>query len=95
MNNKVNQIVAIGKALSDVTRVNVLLFVRESGELSCQELSKKFNLSQPTLSHHIRKLINANLLSMRKVGVNNLYTVNESFLKVNGIRLDKLLTVES
>lgn len=73
------------KALGDETRMNVLKHVLAKGEISCQALSKKFQLAQPTMSHHIGKLIDANVLKVRKEGVAHYYSVNIAFLTGLGI----------
>lgn len=52
-------ITKIVKALSDDTRITILIHVLRDREVACQELMKKFPLSQSTMSHHFNKLVNA------------------------------------
>ncbi len=80
------------KALADPTRIGLLKQIGDS-EVSCQELQKKFDLSQPTLSHHFKKLIDADIILQRKEKTANFYAVNDEFLKKIGIDIQKLLTV--
>ena len=82
---------AVIKALGDATRLSILQRVLKAGEISCQALSDKFDLSQPTMSHHIGKLIDADVLTVRKEGVAHFYSVNQPLLKTLGINPAKLL----
>lgn len=84
--------VKICKALADTTRIAALKDLLQEKELSCQELMKRFDLSQPTLSHHFNKLVDAKILLSRKEGVLWFYSLNNAYLKNHGIDLKKLLT---
>jgi len=70
----------IAKALADPTRLKMLREVRGAGELTCSCLCECFPLSQPTISHHIRTLEGAGLLTVRKDGQFHRLTVNEDVL---------------
>lgn len=84
----------IFKALSDTTRIDILRSLLAKKEISCQELSKKFPLSQPTLSHHFNKLIDANIIIKRKNGVSHFYSVNQKYLKEKGFDIKKITKKE-
>ena len=86
------QIVKLFKALSDETRVDIVRHLLGNGkELSCQELLYKFPLSQPTLSHRFNKLIDANILKVRKEGTSHFYSIDSDYLENLGIDIHKLL----
>lgn len=86
------QVVKLLKALSDKTRLDIIGHLLSNGkELSCQELLDKFPLSQPTLSHHINKLIDVNILNERKEGTSHIYSINYRHLKEIGINLRKMV----
>lgn len=85
-----NQTVSILKALADETRLQIVRYLLGTEEMSCQELMKKFPLSQPTLSHHFNKLVDAHILDSQKDGVIWIYRLNKSFLKQSGIDIKKL-----
>ena len=58
----------IFKALGDPTRVKILNLLATSGEARCVcELTAPVGLSQPTISHHLKKLTEAGLLSESNV----------------------------
>ena len=84
-------IVKIFKSLSDPTRYGMIKFLLAKKEFSCQELSKKFSLSQPALSHHFNKLIDAKIINIRKDGVSNFYSINNKYLQNIGIDLNKII----
>ena len=85
------QVVGVFKALSDETRTEIIRHLLGKKELSCQELLNNFSLSQPTLSHHFNKLIDANVLNERKEGVNHIYSINYQYLKELGIDIQKIV----
>ncbi len=85
-----DQLVKIFKALSDETRVEIVRDLLDKGEHACSEVSKNFEKSQPTLSHHFNKLIDANILIENKKGVNRYYKVNIKHLNNLGINIKKL-----
>ena len=86
------QIIKLFKALSDETRIDIIGQILNNGkELSCQELLNKFPLSQPTLSHHFNKLIDADILKVRKDGASHFYSIDNRYLKKIGIDLNKLI----
>ena len=84
-------IVKIFKSLSDPTRYGIIKFLLAKKEYSCRELSKKFSLSQPALSHHFNKLIDAKIIGVRKNGTENYYSINKDYLKNIGIDINKIV----
>lgn len=86
-----NSVLKIFKALSDPTRINIAKKLLTRKELSCQELMSHFPLSQPALSHHFNKLIDAEILTVRKDGTNHYYAVNKDYLDKLGIDIQKII----
>ena len=87
----VEQLVKIFKSLSDQTRINMVKFLIIKKESSCQEVSKKFPLSQPTLSHHFNKLIDSGILRVRKNGAAHYYSIDKKLLSSVGININKFI----
>ena len=85
------QLVKIFKSLSDQTRINMVKFLIIKKESSCQEVSKKFPLSQPTLSHHFNKLIDSGILRVRKNGAAHYYSIDKKLLSSVGININKFI----
>ncbi|MFY0405471.1 ArsR/SmtB family transcription factor [Solicola sp. PLA-1-18] len=70
------------KALSDPTRLRLLSLVaaHEGGEACVCDLTEPVGLSQPTVSHHLKKLVDAGLLTREQRGVWAFYAVRTSAL---------------
>ena len=86
----VDSVVKILDALSDTTRVEIVRDLLAGHTGMCPEIKKKTGKSQPTLSHHIGKLVDADILIESKRGVNCYYKVNKKYLKEIGIDIVKL-----
>lgn len=84
--------VTLFKALADETRLKAVRYLLDKDEISCQELMKRFSLSQPTLSHHFNKLVRAHILKQRRDGVLWFYSIDRHFLASHGIALERLFT---
>ena len=73
------------KALSDPTRLRVLSHVAAQGcDAVCAcDLTDVLDISQPTISHHLKKLVEAGLLSREQRGKWAHYTVvREAFAEL-------------
>jgi ArsR family transcriptional regulator len=76
----------ISKALGDINRLRILEDMSvKGGIVQCSEIIKVLDLAQPSVSHHIKTLIEAGLIEPEKNGRNYTYILNktllESFLK--------------
>lgn len=82
MKDKEDNIVKIAKALSDKTRVRILKEVANSGGfgLTCSAAEEISGLSQPTVSHHLKILVDAGILNYEKSGRCVVVTVNKKTL---------------
>lgn len=69
--------VKIARALADPTRTRMLREIRKAGELNCSQVLERFDLSQPTISHHIKILAEAGLVACRKAGPYHVMKVDE------------------
>lgn len=65
----------ICKALSDSNRLKITTLLTK-GEMCACELLEEFNITQPTLSHHMKVLSDAGLVTWRKSGKNTYYQIN-------------------
>lgn len=59
---------AIAKALSDPRRYQILQKIAASKECTCMELRKNFPITAATLSHHLKELESAGLISIPREG---------------------------
>jgi ArsR family transcriptional regulator len=59
----------IGKALADPVRVQIVdILRRQAGEVCVCDLQSLFDIAQPTLSHHLKKLRDAELVGVVRRG---------------------------
>ena len=63
------------KALSDPTRREILRLLSR-GEKTAGELASKFDMTKPSMSHHIAVLEDAELISRRRDGQQIWYSLN-------------------
>jgi ArsR family transcriptional regulator len=78
------------KALSNETRLKIVYYLAGKKSVSCKDISCEFQLSQPTLSHHFQKLLQADVIKLEKVGTQNHYSLNCDFLTICGIDYSKI-----
>lgn len=83
------------KALADEVRVGIVRQLAHQSEpvascdivSSCASLNK---LSQPAMSHHFSKLVDAGVLIEEKLGTQKLYRLDIALLSSLGIDVEKL-----
>ena len=74
----VKKIEKISKALGDFYRIQMMEAIRkEEGWMPCAMLIGLFDLAQSTVSHHLKQLVDAELLITEKDGRNTLYKINK------------------
>jgi len=85
------EVVKILSLLGDKTRLKILRLLRE-GEKSVSRIVKSLKLTQPTISHHLKKLEEAGLVVKRQYKNWVFYRLNESslreFIKEFGLKLN-------
>jgi ArsR family transcriptional regulator, arsenate/arsenite/antimonite-responsive transcriptional repressor len=71
----------ISKALGDPHRLNILQHITKKGGCAqCAEIHDIIDLAQPSISHHMKILIEAGLIEAEKEGRHFKYTLNVSVL---------------
>lgn len=67
------------KAVADPTRLQLVAFISasKSSEACVCDLTESFDLTQPTISHHLKVLTDAGLVSKEKRGTWSWYSVNQ------------------
>jgi ArsR family transcriptional regulator len=79
MDNK--KIEKISRALSDANRIAILQqFKKRKDCLYCAEVNDLLDLTQPSVSHHLKQLVDADLLLSQKEGRNLKYVLNQEVL---------------
>jgi DNA-binding transcriptional ArsR family regulator len=68
------------KALADPTRFRMVQEIAAAGELSCGAVAERFDVSQPTISHHLKVLMDAGLLVQRTEGKHHFTSVDRALV---------------
>lgn len=76
MNYELNNLSKIFKALGDENRLRILRMLQSEERCACMLLDE-MHITQPTLSHHMKILCDANLVLGRKEGKWMHYALNK------------------
>lgn len=71
---------SIFKALNDETRREILELLKVK-DLSAGEIAEYFNISKPSISHHLDILKRADLISSEKKGQFVIYSLNTTIME--------------
>lgn len=75
------QVEKISKALGDVNRLKILKAIQSCDKkMECSTINALLELSQPSVSHHIKKLVEAGLIEPQKEGRFYFYSLNREVL---------------
>ncbi len=91
MNEK--KIAVIFKAFCDENRIRIIKLLR-SGEKCACKLLEEINVTQPTLSHHMKILCDAEIVVGRKEGKWTHYSISEKGVKQAKECLRLLTTID-
>ena len=86
--------VEFAKAIADETRQKIMSLCC-CDELSVNEIVEKTNVSQPTVSHHLAILRDADLVLARSEGKQTYYTLNQERIAVCCGQLMQVFAPES
>ena len=80
------------KALGDPVRLRILAIIAgsEAGEVCVCDLNTEFDLSQPTISHHLKLLREAGLISGERRGTWSFYRITPGRMREAVLVLDAL-----
>lgn len=62
--------------LQDKSRQDMLVMLFDQGELTVNQITDRMDLSRPTVSHHLKLLYEAKLVTYRKDGKERYYRVS-------------------
>src|SRR6266849_5461156 len=81
----------ISKALADPQRREILQKLVVTSKLNCSDIHALFDISQPTVSHHLKELFYAGLVQKEKQGQFCFYHVNSDVLAMYVTELQRRL----
>jgi len=70
----VEQVAGVFRALGDPVRLGLAALIVERGEVGAGELAEATPVSRPTVSHHLRVLLDAGLVSRERRGKQVVYS---------------------
>ena len=68
-------------ALADPTRRNILELLVNTGQMSASDIYKKFTVSPPAISQHLKILRESKLVDMEKRAQKRLYAINPATMQ--------------
>ena len=78
----INRQARLLKAIADPTRMRIVkILSQHEGDVCVYELVEQFQLSQPTISHHLRILRDAQVIDLRKKGLYAYYYLRRTTLQ--------------
>ena len=77
-----NEISRVLSVMSEPTRIRIIRLISGSGELRSCDLLPEFEITQPTLSHHLNVLLENGVLMSRKEGRCVYFSVNRGTMSL-------------
>jgi len=68
------------KALAHPKRFQMVQEIAAAGELSCGQIGERFQLAQPTISHHLKILSDAGVLVFRREAQHGFVSVDHALI---------------
>ena len=72
------------KLLSEESKLRIMLLLAKKGPCAVSEISETLELNQPTASHHLSLLRNADMVTTKRDGKNIFYDINEPLWREMG-----------
>lgn len=85
----INDVALICKALGDPNRLEIVQMLSDGEKCGCK-LLERFEITQPTLSHHMRILVECGLVTDRKEGKWHHYSLNCETINSYKVFIEKL-----
>ena len=84
--------ILICKALSDTNRLEIVQMLSDGEKCGCKILDK-FNITQPTLSHHMKILCDSGIVIGRKEGKWTHYSISPEGVEYAKMLLNQITTI--
>ena len=91
---KEQEMIRVFKALSDENRIRILKQLRNGERCGC-ELLEELQITQPTLSHHMKILCDCDIVKSRREGKWMYYTVDCDGIRTVRMLMQSLLLPEN
>lgn len=74
--NILSECIPIFTMLQDENRQHILMLLFDNKEMSVTELTEHLSLSRPAVSHHLKLLLDSNLVEVTKIGKERFYRIS-------------------
>jgi ArsR family transcriptional regulator, arsenate/arsenite/antimonite-responsive transcriptional repressor len=91
--DKLKRVIKIIKALSDESRIRIVNLLKAKSGVCVCEITEVINLSQPTISSHLKKLEEAGIITFRKDGLWVNYYLSEEMNSESRELIDLILKI--
>ncbi|WP_133964910.1 ArsR/SmtB family transcription factor [Eubacterium limosum] len=71
-----SECIPIFTMLQDESRQQILMLLFDHKEMTVSEMTERLELSRPAVSHHMKLLLDAGLVSVKKSGKERIYRLN-------------------
>lgn len=71
-----SECIPIFTMLQDESRQQILMLLFDNKEMTVSEMTDNLELSRPAVSHHMKLLLDAGLVSVKKSGKERIYSLN-------------------
>lgn len=71
-----SECIPIFTMLQDESRQQILMLLFDYKEMTVSEMTENLELSRPAVSHHMKLLLDAGLVSVKKNGKERIYSLN-------------------
>ncbi|MDO5601911.1 MAG: metalloregulator ArsR/SmtB family transcription factor [Oscillospiraceae bacterium] len=71
-----SECIPIFTMLQDESRQQILMLLFDNREMTVSEMTENLELSRPAVSHHMKLLLDAGLVSVKKNGKERIYSLN-------------------
>ena len=71
-----SECIPIFTMLQDESRQQILMLLFDNKEMTVSEMTDNLELSRPAVSHHMKLLLDAGLVSVKKRGKDRIYSLN-------------------
>ncbi len=75
------QFTRVAKAMADPQRFEIFRTISGSKEISCGAIAELFPIQQSTVSHHLKALMDADLVSVRREGQHGYFTARPEVIE--------------
>lgn len=94
MDQDIKKITVVFKAFCDENRIKILRLLADGEKCACK-LLEEMNVTQPTLSHHMKILCDSGIVVVRKDGKWMYYSISADGAEIAKKYIDELINLKT